>query len=311
MTNKVHFIFYTSFLLSLILFAGVVSVPMDIQLLVCGILIFSFGIPHGAIDHVLFFEEQKNVSVFSFYAFYLGLFGLNVALWVVAPMYSFAFFIVMSAYHFGQSQFSHLLVRASKSVSTTLYLCWGLSILIALMYYHAEDMRMLNAQSNDTMTLSPLLDESVLLILMLATTATAIAIMSYYLYTKKLAPEKFRTEIFALGLVHLSFYTLPPLIGFTLYFVILHSIKVLTEEFEYLQTKRKQFLTFSFIRLLVPYTLLSGVMIGLFLWLSHIGILEFSKIFVMLVLVSAITLPHSFVMEFFYVKKYTSRLKIG
>ena len=75
------------------------------------------------------------------------------------------------------------------------------------------------------------------------------------------------------------------------------------DEFDYLKQKRVNFILSDFLKLLVPYTLLSIVMIGATLWGVHLEIVAFSNPFLLLVLISAITLPHTFVMELFYRSK--------
>ena len=44
-------------------------------------------------------------------------------------------------------------------------------------------------------------------------------------------------EILYFGMIHLAFFALPLLIELTLYFILLHSLKVLRKEFIYLKSR--------------------------------------------------------------------------
>jgi len=86
------FIFICGWYLVLTLFSSSEFISLDSQLIVAGIFIFSVGIPHGAIDHIIFFEENRAVSTFQFYFFYFSLMAGYVLAWLVLPLWSFIFF---------------------------------------------------------------------------------------------------------------------------------------------------------------------------------------------------------------------------
>jgi hypothetical protein len=104
--------------------------------------------------------------------------------------------------------------------------------------------------------------------------------------------------------IHLSFYLLPVFIGFTLYFVVLHAFRVLEQEFIYLRTKsiNQDLCLKGFIKLLAPLSLISFVGIGLLVYLVYIKIIIISEALLGFIIISMLTLPHSFVMEKFYRK---------
>jgi hypothetical protein len=75
---------------------------------------------------------------------------------------------------------------------------------------------------------------------------------------------------------------------------------VLSEEFDYLKAIRGSFDVKKFVKLLAPYTILSLVGCALLIGLSHFEIIGLSNILIAFILISALTLPHSIVMEDFY-----------
>jgi Brp/Blh family beta-carotene 15,15'-monooxygenase len=112
--------------------------------------------------------------------------------------------------------------------------------------------------------------------------------------------EELLIELLYFGLIHLAFFALPLLIGFTLYFILLHSIKVLKEEFVYLERKEESMQLPQFLKLLLPLTLLALFGGGLLIIFLELNLINISYPLLFLILLSAITSPHSLVMERFY-----------
>ena len=111
-------------------------------------LIIAFGIPHGALDHILFFKK-RNTSQVKFYSIYLGLVLFFILLWIYYPTLSLTLFLIISAFHFGESQFEDIDIK-KYSNSLLLYLVWGLSLLIYLIFYNVDELNVLTALFKDT-----------------------------------------------------------------------------------------------------------------------------------------------------------------
>jgi Brp/Blh family beta-carotene 15,15'-monooxygenase len=122
---------------------------------------------------------------------------------------------------------------------------------------------------------------------------------------KRLTAEQFALELIVFTLILFSFYVFPLIIGFTLYFSILHSLKVLQEEYKFVEKLYDRSLSFlAFGKLLFPYTTISVFGMGIIYLLSELNFLpELSFGYLLLILISSITLPHAFVMDRFYKKK--------
>lgn len=299
--NKISFLFLSVFLLFISIYANVDSLPLSFQLIGSVTLIALLGIPHGAIDHIIFFEDNKGVSAFQFYAIYFGLMGIYLIGWFIIPSISLLFFLLMSAYHFGQSQFSDL---ANKKffLNSLVYFFWGCSILSGLILYNIEEILSFTAKANDLTHFAYVFNKEFFSIALPISSLVTVLLLIVLLFKKRIRFERFFFEIYILLIIHVCFFLLPLLIGFTLYFVILHSLKVMTEEFAYLKIKRKKFSIRSFVQLLMPLTLVSIVGGGIILLCAHYDLLGISSVLLVFILISILTLPHSIVMEYFYQK---------
>ena len=77
--------------------------------------ILTIGVAHGSIDHLLF-SIKKDISQPLFIVIYLLTLLANVAMWFILPEFALLFFLVFSAYHFGQSQFVDLKIPKQRDV---------------------------------------------------------------------------------------------------------------------------------------------------------------------------------------------------
>jgi Brp/Blh family beta-carotene 15,15'-monooxygenase len=299
--NKLNFIFLSTFLIIVSVFAGLESVDISYQLIGSLLFIIILGIPHGAIDHIIFLEDNRTAKPIHFFGFYFGLMALYVLSWAIFPMLSLILFLIVSAYHFGQAQFSDLTVNNSYR-NHILYFSWGCSILSGLILYNIEDILSLSSLSADMLYLSTVFNELFFSILLPISSIVTVFLLFVTFNKKEISGERFFFEIYLFVLIHICFYILPLIVGFTLYFVILHSLKVLSEEFTYLKSRRNNFSVHSFMKLLIPITLISVIGGGIIMLFSQYQMIGISKGLLVFVLISVLTLPHSIVMDNFYQK---------
>ncbi len=298
--NKIGFLFFCGFFLAMPIFTSMQAVDMSIQLLLCLIGIALVGIPHGAIDHIIYMEERQPQPIL-FYSFYFGLMGMYTLCWVYFPVLSFVLFLLLSAYHFGESQFSDLDL-SSKGLKWGLNFVWGCSIMSGLILYNLDELIVLSKSIPDVAQFVIVYESEIFIWLVVVSSVTTVAVLLHILKLNQINIERLLREFYLLILIHFCFYALPFMIAFTLYFVTLHSARVLTEEFDYLRKKRLNFSYENFIKLLFPYTLVSVVGSAILLYLSYVGIIKISGVMLALIFISTLTLPHSFVMNDFYRK---------
>jgi Brp/Blh family beta-carotene 15,15'-monooxygenase len=299
--TKITFVFISCFFLLLALYTGVSEYNTAAQVIPAIVCIALLGIPHGAIDHLLFLEKS-TWSPLLFYTFYLGLIALYVVAWLLAPTLSMGLFLVLSAYHFGQSQFTDL-KQFKRKLKPFLYLSWGLTVLAGLIYFNRAEIAGLAETSPEMAAFSGIMNPQLALTLMAISGIVTLGILGYGLIKNHLTFERFGIEILVMGLIQFSFMVFPILTGFTLFFVVIHSLKVLTDEYDFMQKVKQRFTIKGFLKMLLPYTLLSLFGSAFLLLISHFEYMPISNLLLVFILISVLTLPHSIVMEVFYRKR--------
>ena len=89
-------------------------------------------------------------------------------------------------------------------------------------------------------------------------------------------------------------------LAFALFFSIIHSLRVLKQEYRHLMVLGIVDSFRSFIKKLIPLTLISLIGIAGLSFFQREGILPVSELVLIMITVSLVTLPHSIVMESFY-----------
>lgn len=275
------------------------SISIENQLIGCLILIILFGIPHGAIDNVLSLSES-SLSKNNFYFLYLLSMIFYAALWFITPIFCFIFFLLLSSYHFGESQLSNYNIK--NIFSKYIYLVWGIALLSALFFYNTNELITLFNNFNDTSIFNLIFEYYILDILFYFSNVSFILILIYLKINNFINSQIFNSELFQIVLLHITFFVFPVIISFTLYFVFLHSIKVLVQEYAYLEQKLNGFNLIKFIKLLIPFTLLAIIFFSLFILISNYYKLNISLLLFSIIGISVITLPHSISMTNFYNK---------
>ena len=99
-----------------------------------GILII--GIPHGAVDNHIKLKEKagKTKTLLVFILKYLSLMALFFLFWLITPGISVAFFVLISAYHFGMVDFGHPNNWLEKVIATI----YGIALLGSIIFSDKE-----------------------------------------------------------------------------------------------------------------------------------------------------------------------------
>lgn len=292
------FLFIASIFLLLPVIVATGGISIELQLLICMPFILLLGIPHGAIDNVLYMNE-KELSVQKFVSIYLLFIGLNVLLWLIFPIVGYLSFLILSAYHFGQSQFSHYLKNKSL-LNKALFISWGITLLASLIFFNLEEIQGIMLAHPEFTLFEKIHEQELLKFVFFGSIGTSFILLAYMAIKKHLSLEIVLMEVMILTLILVCFFLMPLLISFTLYFVILHSVKVLREEFLFLKMKNAELSVLGFIKMVAPFTLISLFGMAFLFILVELGIIKFSYGYVFLISISSITLPHAYVMNKFY-----------
>ena len=272
------------------------EISIDIQVIGSIILISLFGIPHGAIDNIIYLSSNKITRV-RFYLIYIVTIIFYCLLWWLAPIISLIFFLFLSSYHFGESQLVDYSFINKKRI---IYLFWGFALLSTLIFYNNNELLSLSNQFIDTQIFSQVFNILIFKYIFYSSNAIIISMLIFENYKLSISNQQLMNEIFLLILIHITFYLFPIIISFTLYFIFLHSIKVLKQEFDYLKSLQSDLNLFKFIKLLYPHTLLSIIFLAICLFLMNFGYLNISVFLFSIIAISVITLPHAIIMTKFY-----------
>jgi beta-carotene 15,15'-dioxygenase len=273
------------------------------------VLIFSLsvtGIPHGAIDHVIFLQNQKGNTtkgnlLKSFFMPYLLLIGLTFLLWLLIPEIMFWFFLAVAAYHFGQSQLYYIHLPEKSKSKTVLYISWGIFILSSLWIFHWEQQStIIQSVFSWNLDANGILYQSIFLAAVLSGVITIAVLIS--LFRKGLLAGKMLVqEILVLMLLTALFMYTTPFMAFAVYFGLWHAARVMITEYHFLKMEKKNQLSLvSFIKSFLPFSLLSFAGLGMLYWISKLLEASISPFMLFLIFISALTMPHAYFMERMY-----------
>ncbi|MGB3589847.1 MAG: Brp/Blh family beta-carotene 15,15'-dioxygenase, partial [Tunicatimonas sp.] len=129
-TNTLGDLYYSYVALSTIFIALLgLALPQflqEMEVILFVLIIFVIGIPHGATDHLLDrYRKGKKFSYRAFLLIYIVLGAIYSVCWYFFPLPSLLLFIVISTYHFGQSQLLYLRMPQRHWLKVVSYLLWG------------------------------------------------------------------------------------------------------------------------------------------------------------------------------------------
>lgn len=297
--HRISFIFIASAFLTLPLAEIQDPLYQQIELLVCLGLIASFGIAHGAIDNHLYgFKNMKGN--FKFIAVYVVVALAFALLWLIASNIAFLIFMLISAYHFGQSQ----LVEETEDQSIwprIIYTIWGLWLLSSFLYLNEAELRLISASDLEILpSFGWLLDHSYGFFL--SSSLLLLGSLIWAVGMGLIRWSSFFMEMYQALMILVVFYISSTLWGFTLYFVVLHSGRVLQQEYAYLISSQRIHNLLQFTKLLSPFTILSLLGLVSIIFGLYFFELSISYSLLALIFISCLTVPHSWVMDRFYQK---------
>ena len=251
-----------------------------------GLILLLVGIPHGAIDHLTSDPFITKPGLVRFVGLYLLLIALYLVCWFFFPLIALIAFILMSAYHFGQTHF--IGVRVPKTLDIVLFLSRGSFFLAFILLGNLEETSAI-LKDIVIIQLSDIQSIGILAILFSFT----IGIQLYQLKGLR------RKDIFELTVLGALLYYSPLLVGFITYFGFWHALPSMIEEYAYLK-RIPQFNTFKkFAFQLLPFTLISLIGISLILLIGQHYLETSQLILIFFIMISLISFPHIIFMDRF------------
>lgn len=268
-------------------------INQTISLIFLGVTLLCFGLPHGSIDHLVAQKSAGKINLVRFIVFYFLQIAVVAVCWYFLPLPSLVFFLLLSAWHFAETD----LTASSQKNSFT-------SILLKSLYGTGLLGWILLAHPLQTLSylqdLSPAFGHASFIGINLVAWHTAILVFCGGLSMLVVTIYSIQQKDFMViktALLLLITYFLPLLAAFAFYFGLWHALHALMHI--------KNHLHISWKNLFVKALPLSSIsVLGLILFLVVINHLHFNLILLTFIFISALTLPHALVMgDMYRVKK--------
>ena len=250
------------------------------------IVMLSIGIPHGSVDHIIAFinpNARKFDSKLIFYVVYLSLIVFNIILWVISPFLGLLVFLIISCYHFGETQ----VIGYNSTDNKILNFVIGANILLSLFLNNIVELQEILYILPQFASLDLSAFDSVFFLLI----SVAILMLSIVNFEIKR-----KVPLYAeITILYMVFFHTDLLTSFALYFGFCHSLPMLMLEF-------KEFKTDSFMKFYIktlPFTILS-IIFGFLLYQFNNDLLTSDNLILFVfIIISSLTLPHVFIMKDF------------
>jgi beta-carotene 15,15'-dioxygenase len=263
------------------------SIASNYSYLVIIIGFMAVGLPHGAVDHLLFLRNNP-VSLKNFILKYLGIVILGLVLWMIAPSLSLIIFILYSSFHFGESEIE----KNEKTISTISdhlkAFVLGLSILTCIIFSHPHESASIIEQLGTTFPANTFTHEAI-------NSSYWVALGSFVLIVFQLKLSG-KSVLSGLPLVLLAGIQTPLILAFSLYFIFQHSCNAWTHICNGIKLN-----SLSLYKKALPYLLGSIAILLLILLMDFQNIYDSKNVIASgFMFISCISFPHFVVMHLFY-----------
>ena len=276
------------------------------SLVIALVLIVLIGIPHGANDHLLFFNlinkrmDEKNNKSTLFFASYIGLILIYVGCWYLFPTFSLGLFILISIYHFGQSNL-YISPIESKFVKLISIFLSGSFVLLTPIFAHIETaLPVIQTISKNPyfLTISEELGNTLAI-------SVGVLMIIHWVILMLSTQINFKNglhEIMNVFLLFGLFYFSPLWIGFAIYFTLWHAIPSIEDQINFFKTTRENYNLGKYVREIFPFSLiaLSGLLLAFQFSGDYISVNQ--GLALLFSFIAVITLPHMIMMDLLYLR---------
>jgi Brp/Blh family beta-carotene 15,15'-monooxygenase len=267
-------------------------------------LVILLGIPHGATDHLLYKHLIKDKNQrhrnLVFLAGYLGIVAFYALIWYLFAPVALLLFLIISAYHFGQSNLEHINLPGSPIVQSLAYMISGGFVIFMpiIMHYGEAAIIMESMLGAIPISIEVIIDVRYLLAAVLST--LNVLLLSVLLIRQSINLPQFGREILNLTVLLLLFTYTPLILSFIIYFGLWHSLNSTLMQIGKLKQLRKQFNFSDFYYQALPYTLFALLGIVLVFYISGQYDPGISQTGLFFIIISTVTLPHMLLIDRFY-----------
>ena len=269
------------------------------QYIISFILIFSFGLIHGANDIQLIQKKTHNYSAnFFIYSIllYVSIVIMGIFIFFFIPKFGLLFFIFFSSFHFGEQHLGEYKINSKNIfIKSLLYVSYGSIILGLLFSLQWLDTHVIIYQISELF-----ISKKTMELYFYLSLPTFFIISLFYKNLRKIL----WIEIILIIFLGYFFSKAPLLLSFSVYFVFWHSIPSILDQLNFLYKKDNS----SKIKYLIsslPYWIMS--MLGLFGFYFYFHKKPETFLPLFFSFLAAITFPHTIVMG--WIKIYKPKTK--
>ena len=287
------------FFSTLIFFFVSAFLSIENQSIISFILIFSFGLIHGANDIQLIQKKTHNYSAnFFIYSIllYVSIVIMGIFIFFYIPKFGLLFFIFFSSFHFGEQHLGQYKINSKNIIiKSLLYVSYGSIILGLLFSLQWLDTHVIIYQISELF-----ISKKTMELYFYLSFPTFFIISLFYKNLRKFL----WIEIILIIFLGYFFSKAPLLLSFSVYFVFWHSIPSILDQLNFLYKKDNS----SKIKYLIsslPYWIMSVLGLFGFYFYFHSKPETFLPLFFSFL--AAITFPHTIVMG--WIKIYKPKTK--
>ncbi len=272
---------------------------LDQSYLLFLVIIFTVGIPHGALDHIIYHQSRtrKEKSMVFFYFRYLGLIMVVGIFWLLLPVPSFIVFLLLSAYHFGQSQLYY--VKGPVFLKHILFIIWGTFLLSIMITMNFQECLTIFA-SLEWLQVHSWMSRGLWNIILLVSGIVLTSGFFYIMYAGFISKFRMILELVLLAAFVLLSAQTNVVFTFTIYFGLWHSLRSLVIEYDSLYQVIRNYSIQRFLKQLMPFSILAISFLIAVYYLSEAFIPGVSPYMLFIIIISTLTVPHLMIMYNLY-----------
>jgi Brp/Blh family beta-carotene 15,15'-monooxygenase len=220
-----------------------------------------------------------------------------VAVFYVIPVLALVLFIMFSAFHFGEQHWENRQLNTNNLMTKSFYFFYGLFVLMLLFVFNKQEVIEVvksitqYSLSHEIITTSFILSAVVLILL-----------IGYQFYRAQNFKSILLTELFYLMVFAVVFKVSTLIWGFTIYFILWHSIPSLIEQINFVYGSVNKQTIISYTKKAFPYWLISIIGLAIVFTIFREEKLLYAILFSF---IAAVTFPHSLVINKMFKHKKT------
>jgi Brp/Blh family beta-carotene 15,15'-monooxygenase len=263
------------------------------------LVIVTVGLPHGALDFLIAGEGKSKAKLSTFLFFYISQSLAFLLLWFW-PLAAASIFVLLSAYHFGETDLQEF--SPHPWLKHFSILCYGLATLTALLFAHYSELITLIPDIDSQVSRYSLLvwlKENYLIVYFILMGTSLFSLVQ----EKNIDRGKI-VSLLILSIPQLLIFILPFLAGFTYYFGIWHSLLSIATIQKNTNTTGWSQISKLINTQTVSFALLALIIMGLLYWLISSFFNYDNQLLIFFIGLSILAIPHMQLMHQLLTRRY-------